>query len=75
MATERGLNIAIQASMDDLSCFRVGEFDIVIQPVSSCYIPDIARMYREVSRVIVAGGVYISQHKQPGSLQTGVREA
>ncbi len=74
VAAERGLNIrAIEASMDDLSCFRVSEFDIVIQPVSSCYIPDIARMYREVSRVIVAGGVYISQHKQPGSLQTGVR--
>ena len=76
VAAERGLNIpAIEASMDDLSCFAAAEFDIVIQPVSSCYIPDIARMYREVGRVIVAGGVYISQHKQPGSLQQASAQA
>ncbi|HVU87365.1 MAG TPA: class I SAM-dependent methyltransferase [Pirellulales bacterium] len=74
VATERGLNIrAVEASMDDLSCFAADEFDIVIQPVSSCYIPDVSRMYREVGRVIAAGGVYISQHKQPGSLQADVR--
>jgi SAM-dependent methyltransferase len=74
VAAERGLNIrAVEASMDDLSCFRADEFEIVIQPVSSCYIPDVARMYREVARVIAAGGIYISQHKQPSSLQADVR--
>ena len=45
----------------------------MIQPVSSCYIPDVARMYREVGRIITGGGLYISQHKQPGSLQADVR--
>jgi len=73
VATERGLNIrAICASMDDLSAFAAAEFDIVIQPVSSCYLPDVTRIYREVSRVIAPGGIYISQHKQPASMQAEI---
>ena len=59
----------VQGSMDDLSMFADGHFDIVHQPVSSCYIPDIMAMYREISRVLKVGGIYISQHKQPTSLQ------
>lgn len=74
VATERGLNIrAICASMDDLSAFAPAEFDVVIQPVSSCYLPDVTRVYKEVSRVLAPGGLYISQHKQPTSLQTEIQ--
>ena len=69
-ARERGLPIqAIEASMDDLSALANASFDVVIQPVSTCYLPDIRPVYREVARVMVPGGVYISQHKQPVSLQ------
>lgn len=56
-------------SMDDLSELGEAAFDIVHQPVSTCYVPDIGKVYREVSRVIRDGGIYISQHKQPTSLQ------
>jgi len=74
VAAERGLNIrAVETSMDDLSAFAAAEFDIVIQPVSTCYVPSVARVYREVSRVIAPGGIYISQHKQPGSMQADVQ--
>jgi SAM-dependent methyltransferase len=74
VAGERGLNIrAIEASMDDLSVLAESEFDIVVQPVSTCYVPEVMRVYREVARVIVRGGLYISQHKQPVSLQADVR--
>jgi SAM-dependent methyltransferase len=74
VAAERGLNIRIvEASMDDLSALGNAAFDIVIQPVSTCYVPDLTRVYREVSRVTVPGGLYISQHKQPGSLQADVQ--
>lgn len=59
----------IETSMDDLSMFRHGEFDFVIHPVSSCYLPDLRSVYAEVARVTSAGGLYISQHKQPTSLQ------
>jgi hypothetical protein len=33
----------------------------------------VALVYRQVARVTVAGGLYISQHKQPVSLQADVR--
>ena len=59
----------VQTSMDDLSQLGDQSFDIVIHPFATCYIPDLARMYREIARVLVSGGLYISQHKQPTSLQ------
>ena len=42
------------------------------QPVSTCYVPDIEAVYEQVARVIAPGGLYISQHKQPTSLQCTV---
>jgi SAM-dependent methyltransferase len=59
----------IEASMDDLSILRDESFDIVHQPVSTCYIPGLKIVYHEVARVLRNGGLYISQHKQPTSLQ------
>lgn len=74
VAAERGLEInTVQASMDDLSALATASFEFVIQPVSTCYVSDIGRVYREVARVMQVGGVYISQHKQPGSLQAAER--
>lgn len=58
--------------MDDLSALAEGSFDVVVQPVSTCYLPDVMAVYREVARVTTPGGIYISQHKQPTSLQAGV---
>lgn len=63
----------VETSMEDLSMFGEATFDLVIQPVSSCYVPDILVVYREVARVTAAGGLYISQHKQPASLQAEAR--
>ncbi len=74
VAAERKLDVrTVQASMDDLSMFAAAEFDIVIQPVSSCYLPSIEAIYQAVARVIRAGGLYISQHKQPTSLQADAK--
>lgn len=74
MAAERSLELrTAQASMDDLAGLATGSFDVVVQPVSTCYVPDIVAVYREVARLLVAGGLYISQHKQPGSLQADIR--
>ncbi len=63
----------IEASMDDLSMLPAGGFDIVAHPVSTCYLPDIAAVYRQVARVIAGGGIYVSQHKTPTSLQTATQ--
>lgn len=74
VADARGLSLrVVQASMDDLSELGDGEFDAVVQPVSSCYLPDLAPMYAEVARVLKAEGVYVSQHKSPTSLQAAPR--
>jgi SAM-dependent methyltransferase len=70
VATERRLELkTVEASMDDLSMFIPAEFDIVIQPVSTCYLPEIGPVYRQIARITLPGGLYISQHKSPVSLQ------
>ncbi|MEM9826597.1 MAG: class I SAM-dependent methyltransferase [Planctomycetota bacterium] len=70
-ARQRGHSIrVVEGSMDDLSMFAAASFEIVIHPVSTCYFPQVVPVYREVARVIGEGGLYISQHKTPQSLQT-----
>lgn len=74
-ATRRRLNVkTIQASMDDLSMLTDQTFDIVHQPVSTCYVPDLLKVYAEISRLLRDGGLYISQHKQPTSAQITRRD-
>jgi len=74
VAEERGLDVqAIQASMDSLPMLANGQFDIVIHPVSTCYVANVAPVFAEVARVTRAGGLYVSQHKSPVSLQADVR--
>lgn len=76
VAAERGLNVrVIEASMDNLAPLATGSFDVVIHPVSTCYVPDVRPVFREVARVTVPGGIYVSQHKQPVSLQAEVKPA
>lgn len=73
-AARRGLNVTtVQASMDDLSQLGDNRFDVVHQPVSTCYVPSVRAVYREVARVLRTDGIYISQHKQPTSLQISHR--
>ncbi len=74
IAAEYKLDItAVRASIDDLSALPMRSFDMVIQPVSTCYVPDLAAVYRQVAGVIRPGGLYVSQHKQPTSLQAHIR--
>ena len=69
-AARRNLSVTThEGSMDNLSMLRDESFDIVHQPVSTCYVHHIAAVYREVARVLRDGGLYISQHKQPASAQ------
>lgn len=69
-AERRNLRVrCVESSMDDLSELDDASFDIVHQPVSTCYVSDIGRVYREIARVSKDNALYISQHKQPTSLQ------
>lgn len=73
VARERNIPLrTVEASMDNLSVLGDQSFDIVIHPVSTCYVPNVLPVFTEVARVLAAGGLYISQHKQPTSLQTGL---
>lgn len=72
IAAERNYRMRVlQTTMEDLSGLSDAEFDIVIHPVSTCYVPSVAPVFREVARVTRPGGLYVSQHKQPVSLQSG----
>jgi len=72
-AHQRGLDIrTIEASMDALPMLTDGQFDAVIHPVSTCYLPDVRGVFDEVARLVRPGGLYISQHKQPVSLQASI---
>lgn len=71
ISRELGLDLQmIQGSMDNLTMFEDQSFDLVLQPVSACYIPDLKPLYSEVARVLRVGGHYLVQHKQPSILQT-----
>jgi SAM-dependent methyltransferase len=70
VAAARGLSLAaVEGCMEDLSTLAGASFDIVVQPVSTCYVPDVTAAYRQVARVTKPGATYISHHKQPASLQ------
>ncbi|WP_442483974.1 class I SAM-dependent methyltransferase [Aeoliella sp. SH292] len=74
VARERKLNVRIvEGTMTDLSMFAAGEFDLVIQPVSTCYVPNVVSVYQQVARVVRGGGLYVSQHKSPVSLQVAAK--
>lgn len=76
VAAERRIDLEIvQTSMDDLRMLPSARYDLVVHPVSTCYVPDVAAVFREVARVTRGGGRYVSQHKQPASLQAGLLPA
>ena len=73
VAAQRELCIrTVEGSMDQLSALDDAEFDIVVHPVSTCYVADVVAVYRQVARVLRPGGIYVSQHKSPTSLQVSV---
>jgi len=73
-AMRRGLSVTIvEASKDDLAMLHDESFDIVHQPVSTCYVPSIIKVYEEIARLTRDGGLYISQHKQPTCAQVTQR--
>ncbi len=73
VASARGLELrTFETSMENLHMLETEEFDLVIHPVSTCYLPRIDRLYSAVARVTRPGGLYISQHKQPANLQTSL---
>ncbi|MFH5803380.1 class I SAM-dependent methyltransferase [Alienimonas sp. DA493] len=72
-AARRGFGSLITPVRADMSALPDdlpgAPFDVVHQPVSACYVPDLSAVYAGVARLLRPDGLYIVQHKQPASLQ------
>jgi len=67
-AAHHGCQIATElGDMRDLSRFGDGTFDLVYQAISICFVPDVRVVYREVARVLGAGGLYRVEHCNPAT--------
>ena len=63
---KEGLEIKTQrGNMDNLSVFSKESFDIVINPISTCYIDDVRQVYKEIYRVLKIGGCFITGFVNP----------
>lgn len=66
IAARDNLNIRIEhGNMCDLSRFEDGSFDMVLNPPSLFYVPDVMPVFREVYRVLKTGGSFIMASSNP----------
>ncbi len=67
MVAERdGLEIrTVQGDMADLSIFADECFDLIFNPVSTCFVPDVKPIWRECYRVLRHGGGLVTGFNQP----------
>jgi SAM-dependent methyltransferase len=76
LAERLGLELeCVQGDMCDLSVLGDRRYDLVYQPVSTCYVPDVGRCYRAVASVVRSGGLYWSQHWNPTQIQLSASRA
>lgn len=61
-----GLDIkTVQGNMQDLTCFTDQAFDLIIHPVSNCFIDDILPVWKESYRVLKVNGRILSGFCNP----------
>jgi SAM-dependent methyltransferase len=67
MVAERdGLEIrTVQGDMADLSVFPDASFDLIVNPVSTCFVEDVLPVWRECARVLRPGGALLMGFNQP----------
>ncbi len=66
IAKRENLSIEIvKGNMCDLSMFEDGYFDMIINPPSLMYIPDLSVVFKECYRVMVVGGTFIIMAPNP----------
>lgn len=46
----------VQGDMTDLSVFESASFDMIVHPISNCFIPDVQPVWHEANRVLKPGG-------------------
>lgn len=55
----------VEGDMADLSMFADEAFDLIVHPVSNCYVPDVHRVWRGAFRVLRQGGALLSGFANP----------
>jgi SAM-dependent methyltransferase len=55
----------VQGDMADLSAFGDASFDLVVNPISTLFVPDVGKVWRECRRVLVSDGVLIAGFMNP----------
>ena len=61
MAEREGLKIrCVQSSADDLSMLDDQSFDLIVNPVSTCFFPDLPSVWKECRRIIKPEGSLLS---------------
>jgi SAM-dependent methyltransferase len=70
LARDRGTKLRfVQGDMRDLSRFKDGAFDLVYHHHSLVFVPDAARVIKEVARVLAPGGTYVFSTMHPVTLR------
>jgi len=66
VAQENNLHIeTVRGNMQDLGCFSDETFDLIIHPVSNCFIDDIIPVWKESYRVLKQNGGMLSGFNNP----------
>ena len=66
VATRHSLKLTtVQGDMADLSVFPDESFDMVFNPCSTAFTPNVRTVYREVARVLKPQGVFMTGFTQP----------
>lgn len=55
----------VAGDMSDLSCFENESFDLIVNPCSTCFVPDVQPVWRECYRVLRVGGHLITGFINP----------
>jgi SAM-dependent methyltransferase len=55
----------VEGDAADLSTFTDESFDLIFNPVSTVFMPDVRRVWRECSRVLRAGGILMAGFMNP----------
>ena len=68
VARREGLDLATElGDMTDLSRFADASFDLVVHPVSNCFVPEVRPVWRECFRVLRAGGSLLAGFMNPAA--------
>lgn len=66
VAERQALEITtVEGDMADLSMFFDQSFDLIVHPVSNCFVPDVRSVWAEAFRVLRGGGILLTGFSNP----------